>query len=192
MNIFQRKLILASKSPRRKQLLEEAGFQFEVRTQEVEETYSDDMPIEEVPAFLAQKKARSMLAYISAEDTILAADSVVILEGKIYGKPKSRTEAVETLQKLSGSVHRVITGVCLLSKAKEHTFSGISEVHISNLTLEEIEYYVDNFEPYDKAGSYGIQEWIGICKVHRIEGTYTNIMGLPMDLVYKELHAFWS
>lgn len=192
MNIFQRKLILASKSPRRKQLLQEAGFQFEVRTQEVEENFSHDMPVEEVPAYLARKKARAMLPNIEADDTIIAADSVVILDGKIYGKPQSREEAITTLQKLSSSIHRVITGVCLLSIEKEHCFSGISDVQIGVLSSAEIEYYVDNFQPYDKAGSYGIQEWIGLCKVKHIEGTYTNIMGLPMDLVYQELHKFWE
>ncbi len=190
MDIFQRKILLASKSPRRKQLLEEGGFHFEIRIQDVEENFSDDMPIEQVPEFLARKKARAILPDIQEGEVILAADSIVILNKKIYGKPQNRAEAFTTLQKLSNNIHRVITGVCLLTNEKERCFSGISDVHIAPLSEEEISYYVDNFQPYDKAGSYGIQEWIGLCKVARIEGTYTNIMGLPMDLVYKELMVF--
>ena len=185
-----KKLILASKSPRRSQLLSEAGISFEIRTREVEETYPDDLPVDEVPIFLAEKKARALEDTLQADEVILAADCVVIFEDTIFGKPKDRDEAISILQLLSGKTHRVISGVCLLSHDKIKAFAGISIVHFHPLTLEEIEYYVDKFQPYDKAGAYAIQEWIGLCKVAGIEGTYSNIVGLPVDLVYREWMAF--
>lgn len=188
--MIERKIILASKSPRRSQLLKEAGFDFEVKTLPVIESYPADLPVEDVAAYLARKKARESFSLIQEDEILLAADSIVILGGKIYGKPDDYADAFQTLRKLSGNVHKVITGVCLKDQEKELSFSSISKVHMATLSDDEIEYYLKTFEPYDKAGSYGIQEWIGWCKINRIEGTYANIMGLPVHLVYRELLNF--
>lgn len=191
MEILNKKIILASKSPRRKQLLEQAGFNIEIKTKEVEENYPPDMPAHEVAPFLAEKKAMACSDFlIDKKDILLAADSIVILNNKIYGKPKDRADAIQILKELSGSVHQVITGVCLLSQHKKRIFSSISDVHMQPLSDNEIHYYIDKFQPYDKAGSYAIQEWIGLCKISKIEGTYSNIMGLPMEMVYRELEGF--
>ncbi|MCB0632189.1 MAG: septum formation protein Maf, partial [Lewinella sp.] len=184
---MDREIILASKSPRRQQLLTAAGIPFRIETNEVEEDFPEDMPVEQVAAFLARKKAQAAKDFIKNREVVLAADSIVILDDQIFGKPENRDHAIEILHELSGNIHQVITGVCLLSSDKERVFSGYSKVHFAPLTLEEIEYYIDTFQPYDKAGAYAIQEWIGLCKITRIEGTYTNIMGLPMELVYQEL-----
>lgn len=187
---FTKKLILASKSPRRSQLLEQAGIPFEIRLQEVEETFPSDMKVDHVPEFLAQKKASALRETLAENEVILAADSIVVLGNTIFGKPKDREEAISTIRLLSAKVHRVITGVCLMSKTKTITFSGISKVFFNPISEEEIVYYVDQYQPYDKAGSYAIQEWIGLTKIDKIEGSYFNIMGLPVHQVYEELQRF--
>jgi septum formation protein len=187
---LQKKIILASKSPRRSQLLSQAGFQFEIKTKEVEEDFPETMPVEEVAEFLAIKKATASKDVVKEDEVLLAADSVVILNDTIYGKPKDRADAQNILKALSGQQHQVITGVCLLSQNKQVSFSGVSKVHFKELSAEEIDFYIDKYQPYDKAGAYAIQEWIGLCKIHKIEGTYANIMGLPVDLVYKHLAEF--
>lgn len=191
MKIFDRKIILASKSPRRSQLLAQAGFKFEVMTKEVEEDFPSEMPAEEVAAYLAEKKALACADFLRSDDEILlSADSVVILDGKIYGKPVDFDDAVQILTELSGRVHRVITGVCLLSKNKKRIFDEVAHVHFQPLSDAEIRYYIENYQPYDKAGAYAVQEWIGLCKVSKIEGTFTNIMGLPMESVFREIEKF--
>lgn len=191
MDILNRPLILASKSPRRQQLLKQAGFNFIVKTQNTPEDYPENIPKMEVAPFLAQKKARASKHFITTnEEIIIAADSVVLLNEVIYEKPKDFEDAVRILQILSGNKHQVITGVCLLSNEKEVTFSGVSEVDLMPLSEAEIHYYVRKYQPYDKAGAYAIQEWIGLCKIRSIYGTYANIMGLPVDLVYEELRKF--
>ncbi len=191
MEILNKKIILASKSPRRKQLLQQAGFTIEIKTKEVEEDFPEDMKAEEVASFLAEKKAMACADFLITEnDLLLAADSVVILHNKIYGKPVDYQDAVRILSELSGQRHTVITGVCLLSKNKKKVFSGISHVNFEPLTTEEIHHYISTCRPYDKAGAYAIQEWIGLCKISKIEGTYSNIMGLPMEDVYRELLAW--
>jgi len=190
MNPLERNIILASTSPRRSQLLKEAGFQFEVKTKDVEETYPPELPIDEVAGFLARKKATAAQDFIQNDEIIIAADSVVILDGVIYGKPRDYDDAFQMLRKLSGQLHRVITGVCLLSSSNEKVFSAESRVQIEAMSDAEIDFYVQKYKPYDKAGSYAVQEWIGLCKISRIEGTFTNIMGLPVDLVYRELMDF--
>lgn len=191
MQILQHKIILASKSPRRRQLLQQAGFEFEVRTREVEETFPPELPVEKVAAYLAMKKAEAVRDFLTGGDEIiLTADSVVILNGKFYGKADNLADAAQMLRELSGNVHEVITGVCLLSAQKEVVFSGVSRVHFAELSEEEIQYYVHNYEVLDKAGSYAIQEWIGLCCIEKIEGSYSNIMGLPMELVYQRLKEF--
>ena len=191
MEILNKKLILASKSPRRSQLLAAAGFTFEIRTKEVEENYPDDLAAEEVAPYLAEKKAMECAEFLTNEDDILlASDCIVVFEGEIYGKPKNKEEAMQILKVLSGNVHQVITGVCLLSKQKKKIFSAVSKVHFQEISEEEIDYYLEKYQPYDKAGAYAIQEWIGLCKISKIEGTYSNIMGLPMEAVYRELLSF--
>lgn len=188
--MFKRKIILASQSPRRSQLLKEAGFNFEVKTVPVVESYPVDLPVEDVAAYLARKKANASISLLKKNEVLLTADSIVILGDTIFEKPDDKDDAFRTLKALSGNVHKVITGVCIKDKEKETSFSGVSKVFMSQLSDEEIEYYIDTFQPYDKAGAYGIQEWIGLCKINRIEGTYANIMGLPVNLVYRELMNF--
>lgn len=184
------KLILASKSPRRSQLLTEAGFTFTIRTKEVEENYPKKLSPKKVPLFLAEKKATACADFLKKGQILLAADTIVTKGKKIYEKPKDKTDAVRILKKLSGSWHKVITGVCLLSKKKKVSFIGVSKVKLEVLSTREIDYYIEQFQPYDKAGAYAIQEWIGLCKISKIKGTYSNIMGLPVDLVYRHLREF--
>lgn len=191
MKVFKRKIILASKSPRRHQLMREAGFQFSIQTKEVDESFPADMPVEEVAPYLAERKALACADFLqSDEEILLTSDCVVILEGEIFNKPADRAEAIAMLERLSGKRHTVVTGVCLMSKKQKRTFSRKADVWFHPLSREEIEYYVDTWQPYDKAGSYAIQEWIGLCKIARIDGTYATIMGLPMDAVYQELVNF--
>lgn len=190
MDILQQKIILASKSPRRKQLLTQAGFNFEIKTHEIDESFPADMDVKEVAGYLAKKKADAARHFIQNDEILLTSDSVVILGDTIFNKPEDFDDAVRILQALSGNPHLVITGVCLMSANKEKVFSGVSKVYMDALTQEEIEFYVNTYKPYDKAGAYAIQEWIGLCKISKIEGTYANIMGLPVDLVYKELLKF--
>ena len=191
MNTLQRKLILASKSPRRSFLLKQAGFEFEVNAMDIDETnYPADLSVKEVPAYLAREKARAAQVFTKDNEIIIASDSVVIIDNEIFGKPTDYNDAVRILQALSGRMHLVITGVCLLSTEKEVVFSDVSKVYIDTLSREEIDYYIEHYQPYDKAGAYAIQEWIGLCKVSKIEGTQSNIMGLPIHLVYQKLQAF--
>lgn len=187
MSFIKRKIILASKSPRRSQLLRDAGIEFEILTKEVEEDFPADMPVREVATYLAKVKAEACADYITEDEILLTADSTVVLGDQIFNKPLSREDACQMLRALSGVMHTVYTGVCLLSKEKEIVLTGVSNVYFDPLTDAEIDFYVDRYRPYDKAGSYAVQEWIGLCKISRIEGTYSNIMGLPVDLVYKAL-----
>ena len=186
----QKKIILASKSPRRSQLMREAGFEFEVKTREVEEDYTPTLATVKVAEFLAEKKAIAVQDFIEKDEIILTADTTVVLENTIFGKPKDEKDAFDILKKLSGKVHQVITGVCLLSKEKKRVFSAVSKVHFDEISDSEIYYYVNEFKPFDKAGAYAIQEWIGLCKINKIEGTYSNIVGLPVRDVYDELMKF--
>ena len=184
---FTRPLILASKSPRRSQLLREAGFEFSVEAFDVDESFSPDMPCEAVAPWLAQKKAQAAAHLIQDKEIILSADSVVILDDQIFNKPADDAEAFLMLRALSGRQHTVVTGVCLLGKEKEVVLAGHSKVWFAPLTDTEIDYYIRTCKPFDKAGSYGAQDWIGHCKITRIEGTFQNVMGLPVDLVYAAL-----
>jgi len=190
MNKYARPLILASKSPRRAQLLREAGFEFTVQALDVDEDFSPETPVEEVAEHLAVRKARAAAHLIQDREIILSADSVVVLDGKIYNKPADYAEAFGMIRQLSGRQHTVFTGVCLLGKEKHVSFSGISRVWFAELTDAEIDFYIRSCQPFDKAGAYGVQEWIGHCKIQRIEGTYANVMGLPVDLVYEALQQF--
>ena len=186
-------LILASQSPRRKQLLEWAEIDFTVIVKSTEENFPADLPIQEVPVFIAKEKSLAVKKYIAEEypeyagSNILAADTVVVLGDRIIGKPFDRIDAISTLQSLSGKRHSVITGVVLLSETKEVAFADITYVTFHPLTDEQIIFYVDKYKPYDKAGAYAIQEWIGVVGIKSIEGDFYNVMGLPVSRVVKAL-----
>lgn len=184
------KIILASQSPRRRQLLSDAGIDFEIRTQEVDETWPPGLPAEEVAPYLAQKKAAALRHTLKPGEILLTADSTVLLGNDIYNKPENYEDACRMLSDLSGKMHRVITGVCMISSQKEVVLKEITRVFFSSLSDEEIHYYVERCKPYDKAGSYAVQEWIGLCKISRIEGDYYNIVGLPVQAVYDHLQRW--
>ena len=183
-------IILASKSPRRQNLLKELGFEFEIRTKEIEEIYPPALQKEEVAIFLSQLKASAFHSELGTNDLVLTSDTIVCLAGEIIGKPKDRADAIQMLGKLSGNKHEVITAVTLTSNQKQHTFYDLTAVFFKDLTTEEIEYYIDKYEPFDKAGSYGIQEWIGYIGIEKINGSYFNVMGLPVKRVYDEILKF--
>ncbi|MEM6965274.1 MAG: Maf family protein [Bacteroidota bacterium] len=185
-----RKIILASKSPRRSQILREAGFEFEIKTQATDESFPEDLPVREVAQYLAEKKARGVEEFLEKDTVIITSDTTVILGNTIFGKPKDEADAFGILRQLSGKAHEVITGVCLLSQHKVHAFSATSTVYFDEFTDDEIRHYIRTYQPFDKAGAYGIQEWVGLCKIKKIEGTYSNIMGLPMRDVYEALQNF--
>lgn len=181
-----KRLILASQSPRRKELLTQAGFQFEIRIADIdEETYPAHIQAKELPEYLAQSKAVKIFETLKdPEALVLAADSLVFLGEKIFTKPKDRNDAFHILSSLSGLTHTVITGVCLKSENSSDLISVFTEVCFETIHPDEMEYYIDNYQPFDKAGAYGIQDWLGLCKVKTINGSYSNIMGLPMETVY--------
>lgn len=183
---LQRPLVLASSSPRRQYLMSEAGFKFTVEKPEVDETFPDEMPVDQVPKYLAAKKAEYFRVNIK-DEIVVTADTVVILFNRILNKPSDRSDAIVMLQELSGRTHTVITGVCIISKEKEETFDETTEVTFKSLTREEIEFYVDHYKPYDKAGAYGAQDWVGMVAIERINGSYFNVMGLPVNKVYQHL-----
>lgn len=184
------KLILGSKSPRRKELLSLLGCEFEIRTKETDETYPPDILPADVANYIALKKAKALLEDISDDEVILCADTIVLIDDEILGKPIDRKDAIKMLEKLSGREHTVITSVVLVSLEKEISFNVKTSVFFQPLTGEDILFYVDNFEPYDKAGSYGIQEWIGYSSIKRIDGSYNNVVGLPTHEVYQALKEF--
>lgn len=184
------KIILASQSPRRKQLLEWAEVPFDVLVKDTDESYPADMITEEVPVHIARNKAlaiHTMLNDKSNTPVILAADTVVVLDNRIIGKPKSREDAIAILTDLAGNTHRVITGVVLIHNSEETAFADITEVCFNPLTAQQIEFYVDKYKPYDKAGAYAIQEWIGVVGIKTINGDFYNVMGLPVNRVVQAL-----
>jgi septum formation protein len=189
---FQAKnLILASESPRRRYLLKELGLDFEILVPKVREHYPDNFTPMEVAVYLAELKSDNFNASRFSENTILiTADTIVSIDDQILGKPGNYQEAVCMLQKLSGRKHDVITAVCLKSKTRHKTFHVLSSVYFKELSMEEIDYYIENFRPFDKAGSYGVQEWIGYIGISKIEGSFFNIMGLPVKELYEELLLF--
>ena len=191
MKITDYNVLLASNSPRRKELLQGLGIEFEVRVlPDIDETYPSSMRADEVAEFVAQKKAKSYIDKLNETDLLITADTIVILDNVILGKPVDAEEATEMLSALSGKTHKVISGVCLASTGKQLSFSVASEVKFVELTNEEIAYYITNYSPFDKAGSYGIQEWIGYIGVKHLSGSYYNIMGLPIQRLYSELKRF--
>jgi len=179
--------ILASQSPRRKQLLAWADIEFDIMVSEAAEDFPAEMDVQDVPVHIAQKKAIAVQQKIKDEfpihqdKWIIAADTIVVLENEIIGKPMDRADAISILQKLSGKTHRVITGVYLVNETESSSFSETTLVHFHPLTLSQIEYYVDQYQPYDKAGAYGIQDWIGVIGIRGIEGDFYNVMGLPVS-----------
>lgn len=182
--------ILASKSPRRQELLHSLGINFQVVTKDVDESFPDCLSMEEIPVFLAELKAKHFLSDLKESDLLITADTIVWFKGEVLGKPENRQAAIETLQKLSGHEHQVISGVCLTSLQKQKSFYSISNVSFKQLSLDEIEYYVSEYKPFDKAGAYGIQEWIGYIGITHIEGSFFNVMGLPIQQLYTEIQNF--
>lgn len=186
---MSKKIVLASGSPRRKTLLEWAEVSFEVIVKSTNETYPADLAIEEVPVHIARQKALGVAADLSNNTIVIAADTIVVLGDEIIGKPTSRENAIEILSKLAGQTHRVITGVVLMEGAFEKSFSDITTVHFHELTVEQITFYVDKYKPYDKAGAYAIQEWIGVVGIKKVEGDFYNVMGLPVSRVMQVLQT---
>ncbi|KXB37005.1 septum formation protein Maf [Bacteroidales bacterium KA00344] len=181
-----KKIILASNSPRRRELLAGLGYDFEVRVmQGIDEGYPAGLSMEEIPQYIAKEKAD---AYeVGETEILLTADTVVVLDNEVLGKPKDVADASRMLHELSGRTHHVITGVCLTTTSMQRQFSVVTEVTFKPLTDREIEYYISNYQPFDKAGAYGIQEWIGYIGVTAIRGSYFNVMGLPVQRIYQEL-----
>lgn len=184
------KLILASASPRRHQLLADAGFKFEVKLKHTEEIWPEGMRAEEVPEYLACLKASAFKEELMPGELLITADTVVYLDSKILGKPRDRQDAIGMLRQLSGKKHTVVTGVCLTTTSRHQSFSACTDVFFKVLSDEEITCYVDNCKPFDKAGAYGIQEWIGYIGIERIEGSFYNVMGLPVQKLYEVLKNF--
>ena len=185
------RLILASQSPRRQQLLTDAGLEYELAPRfECDEVFPDDMAADDVAGYLSRLKSEAYPAGLGERDILLTADTVVVVDNDILGKPASREDAVAMIQRMSGREHKVITGVTLRSTSAVKSFSVCSDVVFRALSDEEIAYYVDNYRPMDKAGAYGIQEWIGYVGIERINGSFYNVMGLPVQRVYVELATF--
>ena len=190
-NLRKYKILLASKSPRRRELLSQLRIPFNVISiGGIDETYPSSIATEDIPQYLANMKANAYMKTFCDNELIITADTLVILGDKVLGKPKDHDEAVRMLKDLSGKTHNVITGVCLSTHGRRISFSATTEVRFADLSDESIDYYVENFLPYDKAGAYGIQEWIGCVAVESISGSYYNVMGLPVHQLYNELKNF--
>lgn len=190
-NLKGKRILLASKSPRRHYLLQELGIDFEVVDNfKDDEFYPENMAISEIPVYLAKKKADKYNELLDDASILIAADTIVWCDNKVVNKPGSYDEAYQMLHRLSDNKHTVITGVCLRSAKKETTFTATTDVYFTKLSDNEIKYYLKKFKPFDKAGAYGIQEWIGFIGIEKIEGSYFNVMGLPVQKVYKELKKF--
>ena len=182
------RLILASNSPRRRELLAGLGLPFEVRVlNDIDESYPENMPAADVALYIAGKKADAYRSVIQPDELIITADTVVIVGDDILGKPTDEADAVHMLREISGRTHQVTTGVCLLTASQERRFAVTTDVTFKELSDEEIHYYIDHYHPYDKAGAYGIQEWIGYIGVTGLHGSYYNVMGLPVQRIYNEL-----
>lgn len=187
---LNRPLILASNSPRRQQLLRDAGFKFTVKVKDTNEDFSKTMPAEEVPAYLARKKAEAFRQELENE-IVITADTIVVIDNEILNKPKDESEANQMLRKLSGRQHQVITGVCIMTQENTETFIDIANVFFRELTDAEINYYIKTCRPFDKAGAYGVQDFIGMVGIPRMEGSYFTVMGLPVHRVYEALSKYF-
>lgn len=182
-------IILASQSPRRKQLLEWAEVDFEIVVEPTDESYPQELSPEEVSVYIARQKAEAVKHRLG-DKTIIAADTIVVLNGEIIGKPVNREDALSILKRLSGHHHKVITGVVIMKNKKEISFHDTTDVAFHHLTTQQLEYYVDKYQPYDKAGAYAIQEWIGVTGIKSIKGDFYNVMGLPVSRVIQALREF--
>jgi septum formation protein len=189
-NLNKYRIILASRSPRRQKLLKQMGIKFDVVFKEYPEKYPGNLEGEEIATYLAREKARLFKDEISDNEIVITADTIVWCNDRVLGKPAGAEEAVQMIRELCDNTHEVITGVTLLTRLHEKTFSVTTKVTFEKLSEEEIDYYVKEFKPYDKAGAYGIQEWIGLAACSRIEGSYFNVVGLPVHRLYKELKEF--
>lgn len=187
-NLKKYKVILANNSPRRKELLAGLGVDYEVRTlPDVDESYPETLQGADIPLYIAKEKADAYVAMMQPGELMITADTIVWLDGKVLGKPRDREDALQMLRTMSGRTHEVFTGVCITTTDWQRSFTAQTEVRFATLSEEEIAYYVDNFQPMDKAGAYGVQEWIGFIGVENISGSYYNIMGLPVQKLYREL-----
>jgi septum formation protein len=189
-NLNNYRIILASRSPRRQQLLRDLGLKFDVVIKDYTETFPENLCGEEIAKYVAYGKAISFKNKISENEIVITADTIVWCNNKVLGKPLNSEDAVRILKEISGNTHDVITGVCLFSSFKEKTFSVSTKVTFDTLSEEEMHFYIEKYNPYDKAGAYGIQEWIGIAACSNIEGSYFNVVGLPVQRLYKELQEF--
>lgn len=180
-------IILASGSPRRQQFMKDLDVPFEIRLKEIEEVYPDNLIHSQITDYLSELKASPYIEDLKPNDILITSDTIVWLNNSALGKPKSREEAIEMISSLSNATHEVITSVCFTTTTSQKTVNSVTKVTFKKLTLNEICYYVDTFAPYDKAGAYGIQEWIGFIGIKKIEGSYNNVVGLPVHLVYQEL-----
>ena len=187
-NLEKYKVILASGSPRRRELMAGLGVNYEVRIlPDVDESYPDTLQGEEIPLYIAKEKADAYIPMMQPDELIITADTIVWLDGKVLGKPRDREDALQMLRTMSGRTHKVFTGVCITTTDWQRSFTAQTEVRFATLSEDEIIYYVDNFKPMDKAGASGVQEWIGFIGVENISGSYYNIMGLPVQKLYREL-----
>lgn len=187
-NLKKYRVILASNSPRRKELLAGLGVEYEVRTlPDVDESYPGTLKGADIPLYIAKEKADAYHSMIQPDELMITADTIVWLDGRVLGKPKDREDAMQMLRDMSGRTHEVFTGVCITTREWQRCFSAQTEVRFSELSEEEIVYYVDKYQPMDKAGAYGVQEWIGFIGVENISGSYYNVMGLPVQKLYREL-----
>lgn len=187
-NLKKYNIVLASNSPRRKELMSGLGVDYVVETlPDVDESYPDTLQGTEIPAYISREKADAYKSLIQPDELLITADTIVWLNGEVLGKPKGREGAIDMLRKLSGTSHQVITGVCLTTSDWQKSFTAVTDVTFATLTEEEIIYYVDKYTPMDKAGAYGVQEWIGFIGVESISGSYFNVMGLPIQRLYQEL-----
>jgi len=187
---FQYEIILASKSPRRQELLKDLGLKFEVQSLDIPEVFPDGLSMTEIPVYLAELKAEAFRPSLKKNQLVITADTIVWLDGHIMNKPVDFADGFRMLKNLSGKKHQVLTGVCILTTEKKVSFFASTDVWFKPLSDEEIQYYLETYHPYDKAGAYGIQEWIGFIGINRIEGSFFNVMGLPVQSLYEHLKAF--
>lgn len=190
-NLNKYEIVLASNSPRRKELLQRMGVNFKVRTLfGIDESYPDSLRVEDIVCYISRNKAKAYQSSMAPNELLITADTIVYVDGEVMGKPKNAEQAKEMLHKLSGKTHQVITGVTIVTAKRTENFGVTSQVKFTNITDEEINFYVDNYLPFDKAGAYGIQEWIGIVAVEEIKGSYFNVVGLPVQRLYQKLKTF--
>jgi len=187
-NLKKYHIILASNSPRRRELLAGLGIHFEVKVlPDVDEAYPEDLPVLQIAEYIAKEKAAAYQSLMGPDELVITADTVVVVGSEVMGKPVDADDARRMLEKLSGRTHQVTTGVCLTTQAVQKSFSVTTDVTFKPLSREEIDYYIENYSPYDKAGAYGIQEWIGYVGVTGLQGSYFNVMGLPVQRIYAEI-----